>query len=183
LKAGLALAPRQAFGTFKLAAFASTVVVPVFLAQVLGVWRQAGFTPPAASPATIFFLSLLSCALFLSMGVHPQEHGNNGRKLERGAVAGGHHVDCGNDVRRSPLRDGSLWLTILVHMLLNLSIIYSNVAVAAGPAAMLVVRRLANVVEFAVVVYERRAAWDHMCKTEQPAPHARHYIDQPIELA
>jgi len=48
---------------------------------------------------------------------------------------------------------GSLWLTILLHMLLNLSMLFSNLEPAAGPTALLVVQRLANVFELALAAY------------------------------
>ncbi|WP_342118971.1 CPBP family intramembrane glutamic endopeptidase [Pseudoduganella sp. OTU4001] len=48
---------------------------------------------------------------------------------------------------------GGLWPVIALHMLLNLSKIYSNIEPAAGPAALLLAERAAYVVEFAL------AAW------------------------
>ena len=48
---------------------------------------------------------------------------------------------------------GSLWLTIVLHMLQNLSVIYSNVEIAAGPTALLIVRRLAIGFELVLAAY------------------------------
>ena len=48
---------------------------------------------------------------------------------------------------------GGLWLTILLHMLLNLSKIYSNIEPAAGHAALLLAERVAYGVELALVAY------------------------------
>jgi uncharacterized protein len=48
---------------------------------------------------------------------------------------------------------GSLWLTILLHMLLNLSIIYSNLKPSAGPATYFAVARIANLFECALAIY------------------------------
>lgn len=47
----------------------------------------------------------------------------------------------------------SLWLVIFLHLILNLSMMYSNIEPAAGETAVLVVNRLANVFELAL------AAW------------------------
>lgn len=48
---------------------------------------------------------------------------------------------------------GSLWLTIVLHMVLNLSKIYSNIEPAAGPAALLIAERAAYGLELALVAY------------------------------
>jgi membrane protease YdiL (CAAX protease family) len=203
LKAGLAFAPPAAFGKVKLVAFASTVILPLLLVQVFGLWRRAGFE--LRKPAPIFFVSLLFCALFLSMGVHPQEHGNirseslmqlvnafGEELLFRGVIfaillslpkwkavtINGILFGCmhlihafmdkswGAALSQSAVTSlagmmltavryatGSLWLTMVLHMFQNLSIIYSNVEAAAGPAARLLVQRLAYVFEFSVAAY------------------------------
>ena len=48
---------------------------------------------------------------------------------------------------------GGLWLTIVLHMALNLSKIYSNIEPAAGAGALVLAERLAYGVEFAVVAW------------------------------
>jgi membrane protease YdiL (CAAX protease family) len=48
---------------------------------------------------------------------------------------------------------GSLWLTIILHMVLNLSKIYSNIEPAAGPAALLIAERVAYGFEIALTAY------------------------------
>ncbi|GAB2868950.1 hypothetical protein GCM10027277_42560 [Pseudoduganella ginsengisoli] len=48
---------------------------------------------------------------------------------------------------------GGLWLTIVLHMALNLSKIYSNIEPAAGHATLLVAERLAYGIEFALVAW------------------------------
>ena len=48
---------------------------------------------------------------------------------------------------------GSLWLTIVLHMVLNLSKIYSNIEPAAGPAALLIAERAAYGLELALVAW------------------------------
>lgn len=60
-------------------------------------------------------------------------------------------------------RTGSLWLAIILHMVLNLCIMYSNVELAAGPAAQMLVERLANVLELAI------AAWVMVAPARRPA--------------
>jgi membrane protease YdiL (CAAX protease family) len=50
-------------------------------------------------------------------------------------------------------RTGSLWLLVLLHMVLNLASMYSNVEIMAGPEVNLMVQRAAKAVEFAL------AAW------------------------
>src|SRR3954463_4096880 len=67
LKAGAALLPPAAFGKVKLAAFASTVILPMLLTQLLGLWKEVG--SDRIRPTPLFFVSLLSCVLFLAMGV------------------------------------------------------------------------------------------------------------------
>lgn len=47
---------------------------------------------------------------------------------------------------------GSLWLTILLHMFLNLSILFSNVELAGGPTAILM-ERLATVFQLVLAAY------------------------------
>jgi membrane protease YdiL (CAAX protease family) len=205
LMGGKAFAPPEAFGKIKLVAFASTVILPLLLVQGFGLWRRVGLEFDKAKPAPIFLVSLISCVLFLSMGVHPQEHGSIGSEsmmqfvnafgeelLFRGvifavllslpkwkAVAlngimfGGMHLihvfmvgnwnaalsqiaitsTAGMMFTAVRYATGSLWLAILLHMFLNLSVIYSNVEFAAGPAAVLIVRRLATVFEFALAAY------------------------------
>ena len=54
LLAGKALLPPEQFGKVKLAAFASTLLVPVVLAQMLGLWRDLGLQRFRVTP---FFAS------------------------------------------------------------------------------------------------------------------------------
>src|SRR4051812_25528508 len=78
LKAGRAFAPPEAFGKVKLVAFASTVLLPLLLVQLFGLWSDIGFELRSLKPSPVFWVSLLSGVIFLSMGVHPQEHGSIG---------------------------------------------------------------------------------------------------------
>jgi membrane protease YdiL (CAAX protease family) len=69
LKVGFAFAPPEAFGKVKLAAFASTVVLPLAMVHALGLWRQVGFDLDKVRPTPVFLVSLLTAALFLVSGV------------------------------------------------------------------------------------------------------------------
>ncbi len=205
LLAGRAWASPETFGHIKLIAFASTVVFPLLLVQAFGLWRQVGFDLEKVRPAPVFLVSLLSAALFLAMGVRPQEHGSFGAELIMqfvnafgeellfrgvifallltlplwqgialsGVLFGSMHLIhgvmdgnwsaalwqaavtsmAGMMFAAVRYRTGSLWLAILLHMTLNLCMIYSNVEAGAGPAALLVVERLANVFELALAAY------------------------------
>jgi membrane protease YdiL (CAAX protease family) len=205
LKAGMTYAPPEAFGKVKLLAFASTVILPLLLVQALGLWRQVGLELDRVRPAPVFIASLLSAALFLSMGVHQNPHGtivgdlvfqfvnafgeellfrgvifallfrlSKGRAIVINGLLFGsmhliHGVMDGNwegafwqavitsmaGMMFTAVRygTGSLWLVVFLHMILNLSMMYSNIETAAGPTAILVANRLANVFELAL------AAW------------------------
>jgi membrane protease YdiL (CAAX protease family) len=60
-------------------------------------------------------------------------------------------------------RTGSLWLVIILHMIKNLSVMYSNVENAAGPGAVAIVQCLTIALEVAVV------AWVIAKETRRPA--------------
>ena len=57
LLAGKALLPPEQFGKVRLAAFGSTLLVPVVLAQMLGLWRDLGLQRFRVRP--FFAISLL----------------------------------------------------------------------------------------------------------------------------
>jgi membrane protease YdiL (CAAX protease family) len=48
---------------------------------------------------------------------------------------------------------GSLWLTVLLHMILNLCMIYSNIEATAGPDVLFALQRVANAFELALAAY------------------------------
>jgi membrane protease YdiL (CAAX protease family) len=73
LKAGFAMAPPEAVGSVKLAAFASTIVLPLLLVLVFGLWRDLGLGWRQVRLTPVFVFSLATCALWLSMGVHRPE--------------------------------------------------------------------------------------------------------------
>lgn len=204
LKVGFTLAPPEAAGKVKLVAFASTVVLPLALAHVLGLWLQLGFEIGKVRPAPVFIVSLASCALFLWQGVHPREHTSfAGESLMQfvnafgeellfrgvifalllsqprwkaivlnGLLFGAMHLIHGYmdgnwqaalwqagvtsiaGMMFTAVRygSGSLWLTILLHMFLNLSILFSNVELAGGPMAILM-ERIATVFQLALAGY------------------------------
>jgi membrane protease YdiL (CAAX protease family) len=81
LKAGRSYAPPPMFGKIKLVAFASTIIYPLVLAQVLGLWGQLGLGLDKLRLAPFFLVSLLSGAVFISMGFHANEPGGLGGTL------------------------------------------------------------------------------------------------------
>jgi membrane protease YdiL (CAAX protease family) len=200
-KVGLAVAPQSA-GLIRLLVFASTVLLPVVLTQAMGLWSEVGLT--RIKPTRVFFLSLVSCALFLSRGLHLPGSNPGSEVLMQflnafgeellfrgvifavlisvprwqaiflsGVLFGSMHLihgvmegDWGGAFAQmlvtsaagflfAAVRDatGSLWLTILLHMLLNLSIIYSNLEPSAGQATYFAVARIVNVFECAMAIY------------------------------
>ena len=179
LKVGFALAPPEAAGKVKLAAFASTIVLPLLLVLVLGLWRDLGLEWRQARVTPVFIAGLATCALWLSMGVHRPDGSNFAGDvgvqlvnafgeellfrgvifailltqarwqaiLLNGVLFGSMHLihgymdgDWGAALHQAffTVMGGmmftavrystrSLWLVILLHAALNLSIIYSNV--------------------------------------------------------
>ena len=80
LLGGAAWLPRSAFGAVKLTAFASTVILPLALVQLFGLWRRVGFE--RIRPDTVFFASLIPAALLLVAGLHP------GSEIGGGSIPG-----------------------------------------------------------------------------------------------
>jgi membrane protease YdiL (CAAX protease family) len=78
LKAGRTWAPPELFGKIKLVAFASTIIYPLVLAHLFGLWNQLGLGLDKLRPAPFFLASLLSGAVFISMGFHANEPGSLG---------------------------------------------------------------------------------------------------------
>ncbi len=208
LQIGVRFAPPEALGSVRLAAFFSTLLLPLLLVQLFGLWRRVGFQLDRPARVPVFLASLIPCALFLSMGVHAPERGGFAGEallqlvnafgeellfrgvifvillpqlpwqaiLLSGVLFGSMHFIHGfmegnwagalyqaavtsmSGMMFAAVRyaTGSLWLTVLLHMLLNLSIIHSNVESAAGPAALTIVRRLANAVEVLLAIYVMR---------------------------
>lgn len=205
LKAGMAFAPAAAFGKVKLLAFASTVLLPLALAQALGLWRQLGLELARVRPGALFGASLLLCAVFLSCGVqvpaaHPvgpelaiQAFNAFGEELLfrgvifailvtlprwqaivlSGVLFGAMHLIHGfmdgnwqhalwwatatslSGMMFAAVRygTGSLWLTMALHMALNLAKIYSNVEPAAGAQAQQIAEQLQYAIEAALIAY------------------------------
>jgi membrane protease YdiL (CAAX protease family) len=70
LLAGKALLPPELFGRVKLAAFASTVLLPLALVHAFGLWKEVGFDAGKVRPAPVFLVSLLLVPMSLALGVH-----------------------------------------------------------------------------------------------------------------
>jgi membrane protease YdiL (CAAX protease family) len=205
LKAGKAYAPPEMFGKIKLVAFASTIIYPLVLAQVFGLWRKLGLELDKLRPAQFFLVCLVPVVAYASMGFHANEPGGLGGILTiqcfnafgeellfrgvifalllslptwqaiaiNGILFGSMHLIHGfmdaswssamsHAVLTIPAgmmfvavrhRTGSLWLAVLLHMVLNLSIIYSNVEPAAGPAVYLIVQRAVMGLELALTAF------------------------------
>lgn len=77
----MALAPAEAFGKIKLVAFASTVLLPMLLVQLLALWRKLGLGVDRIRPAPLFLVSRLAGVVVLAMGGHPQENRGFGGEL------------------------------------------------------------------------------------------------------
>ena len=184
LLAGKALLPHEQFGKVKLVAFASTLLLPIVLTQLLGLWRHIGLGRPRAWLFT--FVALMTCVPFLTLGLRvPPDTTISGAVtiqainavaeellfrgvifallirlplgralLINGLLFGAMHLlhgvmdgdwaAAGHQALMTVLggllfaalraETRSLWPPILVHMLLNLSVIFSNgeAARAAG---------------------------------------------------
>lgn len=81
LMGGRLLLPAAAFGTVKLVAFASTVVLPLVLVQVFGLWRQVGLGADRIRPAPVFLVCMLLVPLYLSIGIRAPAGGLGGDLL------------------------------------------------------------------------------------------------------
>jgi len=197
---GKMLFPPEQFGKVKLAAFASTLLVPIILATVFGMWRQLGLQRVRITP--LFGASLLICAPFLLHGLTvPQETTVAGalsiqavnavaeELLFRGVIFallsrlplakaliinavifGSMHLlhgvmdgNWGAAAYESVVtmfgglvfaavraETGSLWPPIVLHMLVNLSEIFSSSEAARAPGALNVDDLASRVLQFAV---------------------------------
>lgn len=56
-------------------------------------------------------------------------------------------------------RTGSLWLVVVLHMILNLASMYSNIEIAAGPEMLKLVQYATKVAEVALGLYVIATAW------------------------
>jgi len=205
LVAGRALAPPEAFGKVKLLAFVSTLLLPLLLVQLFGLWRQVGLAVRKGWPAPVFFASLLLVAMNLSLGVHPREGGSFGGELTfqffnafgeellfrglifalllrlpvwqaivlNGVMFGSMHLLHGfmggswsHAAWQATLtamggmmfaairyRSASLWPVIAIHMLKNLSVVYSNLEFAGGLHAESLAEGATVVFELLLVAY------------------------------
>lgn len=78
LLGGKSLVPPQAFGTVKLVAFASTILLPMLLVHAFGLWREVGLEPGRIRPDPVFLACLLLVPMYLSIGVRPAAAGSIG---------------------------------------------------------------------------------------------------------
>jgi membrane protease YdiL (CAAX protease family) len=199
LQIGAALVPPHYRGAVRLTAFASTVVLPLALAQALGLWPRLGLAWRDVKPAPAFLAGLLICVLFVLPGLRvPAGHTVGGEVLMQfvnafgeellfrgvifallarlpagramllnGLLFGAMHLihafmgaSWGEALQWAAFTamagtmfaavrhaGGSLWLCVLLHMLLNLAKVFSNLDAAVGPQASLLVQRLANGLE------------------------------------
>ena len=204
LEIGLQFLPQEAFGKVKLVAFASTVILPMLLAQVLGLWKRVGIGFADVRPA-FYFASLLVCVPYLAMGVNPGARDSvSGEALMQlvnafgeellfrgvifallvrlapwksillsGVLFGAMHLihgvmdgDWAAATHQAMVtsvaglmfaavrhRTGSLWCAVALHMLLNLSIIFSNIETALGAPAEDVVQNIATGMELVLVAW------------------------------
>ena len=221
LLAGKALLPPEQFGKVKLAAFASTVLVPVVLAQMLGLWRELGLQRFRVTP--LFLVSLLVCVPFLLLGLRVPAGTSIASAvgmqavnalaeelLFRGVIfallirlplarallingilfgamhlmhgimdgdwaAAGHQalvtILGGLAFAAVRAQTGSLWPPILLHMLLNLSVIFSDGEAARAAGTLTIadpVSRALQLLLFVWVVWLARAS--RVARTEEPQP-------------
>lgn len=204
LKFGFSVAPPEAFGKVKLAAFASTIIYPLVLAHAFGLWKRLALGLDRIRPEPVFLASLTTAALFLPWGLRSADSGKlvsdftiqffnafGEELLFRGVIFalllslpmwraialngllfGAMHLIhgfmdtdwktaawkmmvtsvCGMMFTAVRYRTGSLWLCVILHMVLNLCMMYSNVQSTAESTVFLV-ERAANVIELAL------AAW------------------------
>ena len=202
LMAGKQFAPPQAYGKVKLLAFASTVLLPMLMAHLLGIWREIGLGGGKATP--FLFACLLPVAMFASMGVHLPAGGVGGdltiqlinafgeELLFRGVIFvillrvpmapaliingllfGSMHLMhgyldgnwpaafkwalmsamAGMMFTAARYRVQSLWWVVLLHMVLNLASMYSNVETVAGPVVNHMVQYATKAVEVVLALY------------------------------
>jgi membrane protease YdiL (CAAX protease family) len=203
LKLGFATVPPEAYGKVKLIAFASTVLLPLLLTHVFGMWSEVGFNK--IRPTGFYIACLLPVLMFASMGLHLPAQGAIGTDLliqslnafgeellfrgvifvillrlplwkaiaVNGLLFGSMHLIHGfmdgnwihalgwalmsscAGMMFAALRErtGSLWLLIVLHMILNLASMYSNIEFAAGKDMLTLVQWATKVVEVLLALY------------------------------
>jgi membrane protease YdiL (CAAX protease family) len=201
LEIGMHYVPHEAFGKVKLVAFASTILLPLWLTHALGLWRSIGLGLKGLKPS-FFFIGLLVCVPNLVQGLdlHARDSVAGESLMQfvnafgeellfrgvifallarlvpgqalllNGVLFGAMHLIHGVmdgdwaaathqalvttaggllfvSIRQ---RTGSLWCAIVLHMLVNLSIIFSGLQ---GEAATTTAENVAIAIELAI------AAW------------------------
>jgi membrane protease YdiL (CAAX protease family) len=205
LKGGKSLAPAEAYGKVKLLAFASTVLLPLLMTHLFGMWRDVRLGLNGLKPSPFFLACLVPVLMFASMGVRAHEGSSIGGDLViqlfnafgeellfrgvifvillslpqwkailiNGVLFGSMHLihgymdgnwmdalawafmsaGAGIMFTAARYRVNSLWLLVGLHMILNLSSMYSNVEHLAGPDVNTMVQYAVKVVEFGLGLY------------------------------
>ena len=206
LLAGKALLPPEQFGKVKLVAFASTLLIPVVLAQMLGLWRDLGLQRFRVTP--FFVASLVVCVPFLLLGLRVPEGSSVAGALSMQAVTAvaeellfrgvifallirlplarallingilfgamhlmhgfmdGDWAAAGHQALVTILgglafvavraETGSLWPPIILHMLLNLSVIFSNGEAARATGTLTIADTASRTLQFVLFLW---VAW------------------------
>jgi membrane protease YdiL (CAAX protease family) len=201
LEAGMHFLPQAAYGKVKLLAFASTILLPLWLTHVLGLWRRIGLGLAGIKPM-FFLVGLLVCVPYLVMGLDGHARPSVASEVAmqfvnafgeellfrgvifallwrllpwqvialNGVLFGAMHlihgVMDGNWATATHqalvttagglffaavrLRTGSLWCAIVMHMLVNLSVIFSNIEPTLGEAATDTAQNYAIAIELAL---------------------------------
>lgn len=204
LKTGMALAPAS-FGKVKMVAFASTILLPLLLTHLFGMWREVRLGFSNLKPSPFYLACLVPVLMFASMGVHAREGSSVGGDLVmqlfnafgeellfrgvifvillslpqwqailiNGVLFGSMHLihgfmdgnwanafvwafmstGAGLMFTAARYRANSLWLLVLLHMIVNLASMYSNVEHLAGPAVNTMVQHAVKVVEYGLGLY------------------------------
>lgn len=216
LLAGKALLAPEQFGKVKLAAFASTLLVPIVLAQTLGLWRDLGLQRFRVTP--FFMASLLVCVPFLLLGLRVPEGTTVAGAVSmqavnavaeellfrgvifallirlplaralliNGVLFGGMHLmhgvmdgDWGAAGHQALVtilgglafaavraETGSLWPPIILHMLLNLSVIFSNGEAARATGTLTIADTVSRTLQLALFLW---MAWSARASRIRPA--------------
>jgi membrane protease YdiL (CAAX protease family) len=205
LAAGKTYAPAAAYGKVKLLAFASTVLLPMLMVQVFGMWREVRLGFSNLKPSPFFLACLVPTLMFASMGVHQHQGSSLNEDLViqffnafgeellfrgvifvillslpqwkailiNGLLFGSMHMihgymdgnwmhafwwsfmatGAGLMMTAARYRVNNLWLMVGLHMIMNLSSMYSNVEHLAGADVNEMVEHGVKVVEYALGLY------------------------------
>ncbi|GAB3438228.1 CPBP family intramembrane metalloprotease [Massilia solisilvae] len=205
LKAGKAYVPADAYGKVKLLAFASTILLPLLLTHLFGMWREVRLGFSELKPSPFYLACFVPVLMFASMGVHAREGSSIGSDLAiqlfnafgeellfrgvifvillrlpqwqaillNGVLFGSMHMihgymdgdwmhafmwsfmatGAGMMFTAARYHVNNLWLLVGLHMILNLSSMYSNVEHLAGADVNTMVEHAVKVVEYGLGLY------------------------------